>query len=187
MQLNIKDDYLLFFGRLEARKNVLRIIEAYERLREKMSRRYQLVLVGSPGFGFDEIKKRVQHSKYQNDIILFGRYLEPENLDPLFDGAKIFISPALCEGFGLTIAEAMANGRPVIASNLSSMPEITDGKALLVDPFNVSEIAQAMFDLLTKKELWENLSREGRKRAEEFDWDKTARETLAVYREAAGL
>lgn len=185
MKLNIKDDYLLFFGRLETRKNVLRIIEAYERLRERMKRRYQLVLAGAPGFGFEEIKKRAHGSKYQNDIILSGRYLEPENLDPLFEGAKIFVSPALCEGFGLTITEAMANGRPVITSNLSSMPEITGGKAMLIDPLNVSEITQAMFDLLTKKELWENLSQEGKKRVEEFDWEKTAEETLLVYQEAA--
>lgn len=189
-KFNIKNSYLLFLGTLESRKNIIRIIEAYERLRDRITSiqhqglSIQLVLAGAPGVNFNEIKKRIENSKYKEDILLPG-YIEADDLDPLFEGARVFVFPTLYEGFGLPVIESMANGVPVITSNISSLPEITKGNAILVDPLNVAEITQAMFDLLTKPEFWQEFSQSGKQKAKEFDWQKTAEETIKVYREAS--
>ncbi|MEK7580229.1 MAG: glycosyltransferase family 1 protein [Patescibacteria group bacterium] len=203
-KLGIATNYILFLGTLDSRKNIFRIIEAYERLRDKLvelpqvSRteeqaninhllsKYQLVLAGRPGNQYDQIFERINDSRYKDDILLPG-YINPEDLDPLFQGAKFFIFPSLYEGFGLPILEAMADGIPVITSNISSMPEIAKGRAILVDPLNVSEIAQAMSDLLTDAHLWRDLSQSGRERAKEFSWENTAKETLKFYQETAKI
>ena len=180
----LKDNYILFLGTLDARKNIIRIVEAYERLiaRTNQFSQYQLVLAGQIGKQSDEIKKRIDESKYRSDIILPG-YIEADDLDPLFESAKIFLFPSLYEGFGLPVIEAMANGVPVITSNISSLPEVAKGHALLVDPFNVADITQSLVQLLTDQDLYQDLSKNGKKRAQEFTWEKAARETLKFYQE----
>ena len=189
-KLHLEDNYLLFLGTLEKRKNIIRIIEAYERLKEKLSKTkseqkdYQLVLAGSPGHGFRDIKDKIEQSKYKNKILMTG-YIQPDDLDPLYEGAKILVFPTLYEGFGLPVIEAMANRVPVITSNISSLPETADAQALLVDPYNVADIFQALWNLLTDVSLWRKLSQGGIKRAAQFDWTTTATETLRVYRQAA--
>jgi len=202
----ITKDYLLFLGTLEPRKNILRIVEAYERLRDRLvelpqlslkdplkkeslknySVDYQLVLAGQPGTHFKSIQERIKKSKYKDDIILPG-YIDADDLDQLFEGAKIFVFPTLYEGFGIPVIEAMANGIPVVTSNVSSLPEIAEGKAILVNPFNVAEISQAIFDLLTNNKLYNEISQKGREKAKEFNWEKTARETLNFYKEIAKM
>jgi len=189
-KFGIKNEYLLFLGTLEKRKNIVRIIEAYERLRDRWSALplnlkdgYQLVLAGSPGHGFKEIKTKIDESKYKNDILISG-YIPADDVDPLYEGAKVFVFPTLYEGFGLPVIEAMADGLAVITSNVSSLPETAGDNAILVDPYNVAEIFQAMFDVLTKPNLRKTLGRDGVKRAHLFDWSKTAKETLGVYRQA---
>jgi glycosyltransferase involved in cell wall biosynthesis len=185
-KFKIKDDYILYLGTLEPRKNILRIIEAFERLKEKILKikdlKIQLVLAGAPGFSFKDIYERINLSKYKEDIILPG-YIDPDDLDPLFEGARIFIFPSFYEGFGLPVIEAMAKGVPVIASNIEAIYEIVKDNAILVDPLNIAEISRAMFDLLTNNELWKKFSFLGKERAKDFDWFKTARETLALYQE----
>ena len=189
-KLHLEDNYLLFLGMLEKRKNIIRIIEAYERLKEKLSetgggqKDYQLVLAGSPGHSFKDIKDKIEQSKYKNKILITG-YVQPDDLDPLYEGAKVLVFPTLYEGFGLPVIEAMANGLPVITSNISSLPEAAGNQALLVDPYNVADIFHALWDLLTDPSLCHTLSQGGIKRAANFDWTKTAEETLRVYRQAA--
>ncbi len=197
----ISKNYLLFLGTLEPRKNIIRIIEAYERLRDGLIRiqpaskgvkrgrvfsRYQLVLAGSKGFKFQEIKKKISQSEYKKDIILPG-YIEADDLGPLFSGAKLFIFPSIYEGFGLPISEAMAKGVPVITSNASSIPEVTGEAAILVDPYNVAEIAQAIYNLLIDKNLRKELKQKGQRRAKKFSWEECAKRTLKVYKQASKI
>ncbi|MDD5625962.1 MAG: glycosyltransferase family 1 protein [Patescibacteria group bacterium] len=186
----IKKDYLLFLGTLDLRKNIIRIISAYERLREKMKSNslpdIQLVLAGAKGFKFHDIEKKISASKYKKDIILPG-YIAADDLNPLFGGAKVFVFPSFYEGFGLSILEAMANGIPVVTSNVSAMPETAGGHAVLVDLYDVSQINEALYRLLTNKELRDKLSEEGKRYAQKFNWDKTAEETLKIYKEASIL
>jgi glycosyltransferase involved in cell wall biosynthesis len=186
----IKKKYLFFIGTLEARKNILRIIESYERFREKIGAEpgkkdisfdYQLVLSGAPGEKFEKIKKKISQSKYKKDIILTG-YVPAEDLDSLFGGADLFIFPTLYEGFGLPILEALAKGVPVITSNVSSLPEITNRAAILVDPYNVAEITRGIYNVLFDRSLKKKLINQGKKVVEKFSWEKCARQTLAVYK-----
>jgi len=196
---NIQKDYLFFLGTLESRKNIMRIIEAYERFRDQLIRplsntgkkikisqnifsKYQLVLAGAKGFDFKKIKKKIADSEYKNDIILPG-YVEADDLGALFGGASLFVFPSLYEGFGLPILEAMAKGIPILSSNISSIPEVTQNAAALVDPYNVAQIAQVMYTLLGDKNLQKKLITKGQTRVKNFTWEKCARKTLGVYME----
>ena len=195
----VNKKYLFFLGTLEAKKNVIRIIEAYERFRDGLARalpglekkikidqnvfsKYQLVLAGARGFDFKKIKKKISNSEHKKDIILPG-YVEADDLGLLFSGASLFLFPSLYEGFGLPILEAMAKGIPIISSNISSISETTQGTAILVDPYNVAQIAQAIYTLLGDKTLQKRLTTKGQRRVKSFTWEKCAGKTLGVYKQ----
>jgi glycosyltransferase involved in cell wall biosynthesis len=202
----IPGEYILFLGTLETRKNIIGIIEAYEKLRTRMIQvpnaftgllpdtkdkdpykwikefKYFLVLAGKQGPFFDSVAKRIGQSRFKKDIILPG-YIKPDDLVPLFWGAKVFLFPTLYEGFGLPVIEAMACHTPVITSNISSLPEVASGRAVLVNPYQTSDIANALIGLLSDQGFYQSLVKAGRARAAEFSWEKTAKETLEVYRE----
>ncbi|MFB3738659.1 MAG: glycosyltransferase, partial [Candidatus Velamenicoccus archaeovorus] len=108
------------------------------------------------------------------------------DLDALYRGAAAFVYPSLYEGFGLPVVEAMARSVPTVASNTSSIPEVTGDAALGVNPRSVREIARALEHVLTDLDLAERLAAKGRARAERFSWDETARLTLQVYERVAG-
>lgn len=183
----IGKNYFLFLGTLDSRKNIVRVISAYERFRKIFQNdkktEYQLVLAGAKGARFQEISRKISFSKYKKDIILPG-YIQADDLDAIFNGASIFVTPSLYEGFGLPIIEAMAKDVPVITSNISSMPEIAEGYSVLVDPYNVAEISQAMYNLLTDSNLRKSLILKGKKHAKEFSWEKCAKETLNLFKQA---
>ncbi|OQX71712.1 hypothetical protein B6D52_00330 [Candidatus Parcubacteria bacterium 4484_255] len=187
----IKKDYLFSLSDFGPRKNITRIIFAYERLRKRVESvknkvlpEYQLVLGGSKKDpNFKKIKQVVGLSKYKKDII-FTNYIEASDLNALFEGASLFMFPSLYEGFGLPIIEAMAKGVPVITSNTSSMEEIAGKSAVIVDPYNVSEITAAAYNLLTDKKLYDKFKVKGKLLAQKFKWDKCARETLSFYQRA---
>jgi len=188
----IEGEYFLFLGELHFRKNIVRIIEAFERLKDRITRiksekknstlfnKYKLVLAGPAGRGVSEIQAKINDSKYKEDIILTG-YIDPEDIDALYEGAKCFVFPSLYEGFGMPAIEAMANKIPVITSKVSSLPEVANGRAVLVDPYNVAEISQAMFEVITSPLLVKELSRSSFEWAKNFSWEKCAQETLDCY------
>jgi len=194
-KLGIKKKYLLFLGTLEPRKNIIRIIESYERLRQgigyhyssnsnkKDFSKYQLVLAGAKGIEFKNIEKRISISKYKKDIILPG-YIKADDLGSLFKGAETFIFPSIYEGFGLPILEAMAKKTPVITSNVSSMQEISQKAALLVDPNNVAEITRAIFQILIDDNLRKKLLKRGINVAKKYSWEKCAKKTLDIYKKS---
>jgi glycosyltransferase involved in cell wall biosynthesis len=119
------------------------------------------------------------------DVALTGP-LSPEDLDAVYRAADVFVYPSLYEGFGLPVIEAMARGVPTVASNTSSLPEVAGEAALGVNPRSVREIAQAIEAVLTDLDLADRLSIAGRRRAERFSWDETARMTLEVYERVVG-
>jgi len=187
----IKKDYLFSLSNFDPRKNITRIIFAYERLRRKMELekgqsfpKYQLVLAGSrKNFNFKKVRQVASKSKYKKDIVFPG-YAEVSDLNALFEGSSLFMFPSLYEGFGFPIIEAMAKGIPVITSNTSSMKEIASRAAIIVDPYNVSEITTAAYNLLTNKKLYDRFKDKGKLLAQEFKWDKCAHETLNFYQRA---
>jgi glycosyltransferase involved in cell wall biosynthesis len=118
--------------------------------------------------------------------VTFTGYVPDEDLPALYNAAELFVFPSLYEGFGLPVLEAMACGAPVVTSNTSSLPEVAGDAAILVDPYDVNAIAQAMRQVLEDPALAEALRQKGLERAKLFTWEKTARQTIAVYEKVLG-
>lgn len=180
----LRRPFLLYVGKLESRKNIVRILEAFDHFRRQADGPVQLVLAGTRtpmSVGIDET---IRSLKLQDDVKEIG-YVPDEDLPLLYSAARMFVFPSLWEGFGIPVIEAMACGTPVLTSNLSSLPEVSGDAALLVDPYRVEDITQAMLTLWRDPLLCETLIQRGLRNAQRFSWDETARQTLAVYREAA--
>lgn len=180
----IKNKYLLYVGNYKPHKNLIRLVEAFAKARKNLPEEYQLVLVGPRDKRYPEVSRLVKKLGLGKAVILAGFVSEKELLI-LYNTAVGFIFPSLYEGFGLPPLEAMANGLPVIASNVSSLPEVVGDAALLVNPEDVEEISQAVFKILTDEELRKKLRRKGLARAKKFSWEKTAERTLEVYKRVA--
>jgi glycosyltransferase involved in cell wall biosynthesis len=177
--------YILYVGSIEPRKNLLRLLDAYVLLRESLSQ-YHLVIVGARNYWKSSpVARAVEHQGLQAQVTFTG-YIPDEHLPALYNGAALFCFPSLYEGFGLPVLEAMACGVPVVTSNTSSLPEVAGDAAFLVDPYNVDEIAAAMRRVLQDGELAHDLHHRGLARAAQFSWEKTARETIAVYEKVLG-
>ena len=174
----ISKPYLLFIGRLEQKKNVLAIIESFKILKSTKPD-LKLVLIGRPGYKFEEIEKKIKEYGLAEDIIMPGWVEEPE-LPYLLNGAEVFVFPSFYEGFGIPILEAMACGTPVVSSNTTSIPEVAGQAALLVNPNNHEELAEKIKNILDDNNLRQDLINKGLERVKEFSWDKCARETSDV-------
>ena len=171
--------FLLYVGTLEPGKNVKRIIEAFDQIAEQFPE-HLLVLAGGKGWLYEPILEAARHARAADRIIFTGHVGDNEVVE-LLNFCEAFVYPSLYEGFGLPPLEAMACGAPVIASNSSSLPEVTGDAALTVDPESVPEIAQAMKDLLSNPSKRADLRARGLERAKLFSWEKAARQTLDVY------
>jgi glycosyltransferase involved in cell wall biosynthesis len=167
----INGDYFLYVGTVEPRKNLLRLIEAFNQLDRKM----KLVIVGVSGWD----NKAIYENKNPN--LIFTGYVPEKDLPRFYCNAKLLVYPSFYEGFGIPILEAMNCGCPVITSNISSMPEIAGDAALLIDPYNVEEIKRAMQRLSSDAKLRKKLIENGYQQASKFSWEKTADETIKVY------
>lgn len=175
---DVSDPYLVFIGRLEQRKNVARVIEAFYRLRDSGLFGGQLVLVGNPGIGYEQIRELI--AKRDAGYIVQTGYVSDEHRAALLAGSRGLVFPSLHEGFGIPILEAFAAGTPVITSQHGAPAEVAGDAALLVDPERVSEIHQAMEHLLADPATARKLSMVGLSRAKQFSWKKSATATLEV-------
>jgi glycosyltransferase involved in cell wall biosynthesis len=163
-------DYVLTVSTLEPRKNLHRLVEAFERANLNGC---ELVVAGARGWG--NVAVRGSHVRW------VGR-VDDDELARLYRGARCFAYPSVYEGFGLPVLEAMACGAPVVASRGGAVPEVADGAAVLVDPHDPDAIAAGLREAIDRGA---ELGGRGRERAARYDWDTTARLTAAVYREAA--
>ncbi len=161
-------------------KNLLNLVRALGHMQNQHA---VLVLVGSPTPYEDELRLEAEGLGLSERVI-FPRWLEQAELDGLYDLASCFVLPSLEEGFGLPILEAMERGTPVACSNCSSLPEVAGDAALLFDPHKPSEIAEAVDRLLADSALRDRLREAGQQQVDRFTWQRTARETLQVYRRA---
>ncbi len=173
-------DYLLFVGNVEPRKNLLALIEAYSRLRAATPLAPRLAIAGGAGWKNRSIHRAAAASPAAADIRFLG-YVPEAELPALMNGALALVYPSIYEGFGLPPLEAMACGTPVITSNRSSLPEVVGDAALLVDPDDRAELADAMARIVDQEPLREDLRERGLKQAQRFSWEETARLTLRVY------
>jgi glycosyltransferase involved in cell wall biosynthesis len=176
---SLREDLILFVGALQTRKNIHRLVEAFERLHGQ----WRLVLAGAPsGYGGAEIVERIERSPARSRIQLTG-YLAPQQLDDLYRRARIFAFATLDEGFGIPVLEAMAHGIPVITSNRSALPEVAGTAALLVDPYSVDELQRALSRLVSSSALRAEMAQRGHTRAAQFPWTTTVSSTYQIYRE----
>lgn len=182
-RLGIRQPYILHVGNIASRKNLVRLVGAFEQL-AAANPELRLVLAGRLSYRHEEVLERIASCEFGERVILPG-YVARDDLPWLYSAAEVFVFPSLCEGFGQPALEAMACGVPVVASERSSLPEVISEAGLLVNPEKEVEIAGAIDKLLSDADLRSTLSEAGKKRAGEFTWERTARETFAVYREAA--
>jgi len=173
------NNFILFVGTLEPRKNIRNLIMAFSKLDRK---NYQLVVAGKKGWKYEEIFQIVE-SQGLKEKIKFLDYVPDGELPELYSAADLFVYPSFYEGFGLPPLEAMACGTPVIVSNRSSLPEVVGDAGLMVDPDDVEDIARAMEKILAQPSLRRELSKKGLRQAKRFSWKRCARETIAVYKE----
>jgi len=181
----LEGDFILFVSTLEPRKNVPTLLKAFRIIKERCGERLKLVLVGGRGWLSCKIFEMVDELKLQDDVVFLG-FVPRDKLLYLYNAASLLAHPAIYEGFGLPILEAMASGLPVVASNAASIPEVIGKAALLVDPEDEEALAAAIRQVLKEPELAERLSQKGLKRAASFSWKKAAQETMEVYRKVLG-
>ena len=165
--------YFLFVGTHEPRKNLHNLFQAWEQAKIN---NHTLIIAGTKGIVFTET---ISPSGKSDNIKWLG-YLPDLELPALYSGATAAIVPSVYEGFGLTALEAMACGAPVIASNTTAFPETTGGAALLVDPYNSNELADAMKNIMENKTLANTLYERGLQRAAQFTWEESAHKTQSL-------
>jgi glycosyltransferase involved in cell wall biosynthesis len=182
MRLRLPQRYLIYVGRLEPRKNVKRLIQAYA-LARRQGVDIPLVLAGQPSWLYRDVLELPRKLGIEEHVLVTG-FVPYEDLPAVYSLAVAVLFAPLYEGFGLPVLEAMACGTPVVTSNVSSPPEIAGHAALLVDPLDVEELAAAIVRVADERELRERLAAAGPRRASAFSWARTARETVAVYEEA---
>jgi glycosyltransferase involved in cell wall biosynthesis len=183
-RFGVSRDFLLAVGSLQPRKNLVRLIRAYARLRsERQDFRPQLVIVGRKLWLASEIFDEVKRQRWADDVILTG-YVADEDLPALYRAARAFVYPSLFEGFGLPPLEAMACGTPVVTSDVSSLPEITGDAALLIDPNDERALANALVEVVNNDRLRAELREKGIAQAKKFTWRDAAEKTLRLYQEA---
>jgi glycosyltransferase involved in cell wall biosynthesis len=184
-EMGVERPYLLFVGTLEPRKNIIRIVHAFERVAESHPN-LTLVLAGKFGWHTADLAAAMENSLMRLRIRHLGFVTEAEKWTLLRDCAML-VYPSLYEGFGLPVLEAMAAGAPVITSNLSSMPEVAGDAAVLVDPTSVEEIASGVDHLLNNEATRHHLSERGLRIVENYTWQNTAAATFNVYRAVISL
>ena len=180
----INGDYILSVGSIQPRKNLARLLSAYERLRQTrpQSSVPKLVLVGKCAWLYHETLKAIE--EIGPGVIVTG-YVPETDLPPLYSGALCFVYPSFFEGFGLPPLEAMKCGTPVITGDRTSLPEVVGDAGILVNPFDIDAIASAIATMIDDPNLRSRLRIKSENRARVFDWRETAKRTLEVYKQAA--
>jgi glycosyltransferase involved in cell wall biosynthesis len=183
----IRYPFLLYAGSIRPQKNIPRLIEAFAVARSGLEnhagfRDLRLIVIGDEISRHPDVRRAVIHSRVEHCVRFLG-FIPFDTLRVFHELATAFVFPSLYEGFGLPPLEAMASGTPVIASSVSSLPEVVGGAAMLVNPENVFDIARGITEVLLNTELREEMIRKGRKQAARFSWARTAEEVLKLYEE----
>ncbi len=176
----LPEEYFLYLGTLEPRKNLERLIDAYAQYAKAAAQPAKLVLAGGKGWLYDGIFQKVQTLGLETQVV-FTQYIADEDLCALMSGALAFVFPSIYEGFGMPPLEAMACGTPVLVSDAASLPEVTGDSAVIVKPDSTDSIAEGLQRLHADAALRERLSAEGLARAQQFSWERSASLLFDVY------
>ena len=180
--------FFLYIGRLEEKKNVVNLIHAFSIFKgwRGVGDPMRLLMVGSPGFGYERIKKEIAARKMEEFVLMPG-YVPEDEMPALFAAADALVFPSWYEGFGLPILQAQAVGTPVITSDAASMPEVGGPAALYVKPGEPDDIAEAMKKLMDESVLRDRLRALGLENVKRFSWEATARGTMNAMLEVLGI
>ncbi|MBN2013007.1 glycosyltransferase family 4 protein [candidate division KSB1 bacterium] len=175
-------EYFFFMGERRPHKNLVRLIEGFALFKNKNKTNHKLIIGGKPYSDYNEPEKKVVELGLDNDVFFIG-YVSESDVKYFYANATCFVLPSIYEGFGIPVLEAMACGTPVITSNISSMPEIAGNCAITINPYNAEEIGNAMSKMISDIKLRNRLIASGKKRVKDFSWEKTAKDTLQVYKD----
>jgi len=175
----IEKPYFLYVGRIESKKNIIALINAYKKLiKQKKLNVPKMVLIGRSGFGYVKIKKELELVK---KMFFLPGYVKEEDLVYFYNGAVAFIFPSLYEGFGLPLLEAMACGCPVISSKSSCLPEIGKSAVLYFYPQDINDLARIMEKVIRDENIVNQLRQKGFINVKDFSWEKCAFETYKIF------
>lgn len=177
-KLTLPEKFILFIGSIEPRKNLIGLLNALLHIDSKS--RPMLIIAGGQGWKNSEVFKFINEHKLNSYVCILG-YVSRDTLIALYNLAEVFVFPSFYEGFGLPVLEAFACGTPVIASNISSIPEVAGNAALYVDPHNTKEIADTILKVLHDPELRKRLVKKGSQQLKNFSWEKNAVETVKIF------
>ncbi|MFU0824907.1 glycosyltransferase family 4 protein [Clostridium sp.] len=178
---SINGDYILYVGGFSPRKNIVGLIQAFSKLLNKLKNSsLKLVIVGKQGKSYSLYKKTADDLQLSDNVIFPG-FIPLEHMPIFYNACEFFVYPSLYEGFGLPPIEAMACGVPIVASNLTSIPEVVGDAGILINPYDVDELYDAMYKVLEDRNLRNDLIDKSLKRSSEFSWLKTAETTLKAY------
>ena len=175
--------YILFVGTLQPRKNISKLIEAYSLLPDKLKDEYKLVVVGKKGWLYEDILDSPKKFDVR-DNVLFLDYVTDNDLPQFYKNATVFVLPSLYEGFGLPVLEAMSYDCPVIASNVSSLPEAGGDACLYFDPTDAKDIKEKIEKVLQDSSLRQEMIEKGREHFKKFTWEKAAKEVLQTLEDS---
>ncbi len=183
--------YLLYAGNIRPQKNIPRLIEAFAVVRDELSshpiyKELRLVIIGDEISKHASVRRAVVQTRTQAAVRFLG-FVPFETLRAFYQGAQVFVFPSLYEGFGLPPLEAMACGTPVVTSSVSSLPEAVGDAAVMVSPENVFAISRGIKEALLDLDLRRDLRERGYRQVRRFQWERTAEQTMAVYRAVAGV
>jgi len=173
--------YILFVSTIEPRKNIINLVHAFNYLKERSKIPHNLVLIGQKGWNYQDIFGAIASSPWCEQIHHLD-YLSSEAVALFYSQAAVFVYPSYYEGFGLPVLEAMTLGAPTIAANTASIPEVVGDAAILIDPNQPLDLAEAILKVLLDPQLQQELIHKGYQRAKLFSWQSTAQGTLQVYR-----
>ena len=182
---SIDEDYILYVGGFSPRKNILGLIESFNKFISLYKKPIKLVIAGTKGKSYSTYRKRTEILNI-SDKVIFPGFISMDHLPYIYNAAKLFVYPSFYEGFGLPPIEAMACGIPVITSNTTSLPEVVGDGALLVNPKDQDDLCQAMLNILSDDNLKKKLTSLGIQRASQLNWEKTASDTITIYNKIIG-
>ena len=179
---NLTSEYFVCIGTLQPRKNITRLLDAFLQLPDELQRKNPLVIIGRNGWNCESLVGRLNKLKNSKRVFWLD-YVPFQDKYALIQSSVAMVFPSLYEGFGLPLLEAFASDIPVITSNITSLPEVTADAAILVDPYSIDDISQAMLDIATNSDLQLKMRILGQERVKSFSWRHTAEKTASIYRQ----
>jgi glycosyltransferase involved in cell wall biosynthesis len=180
-EFDLRKPYLLYCGLIQPRKNIVRLVEAFDLFKRRTGLPHELVLAGKMGWHSEELQRRLASLQCRDSIRLLG-YIGNPSLAPVMAGAELFVFPSIFESFGIPVLESQIIGVPALVAQGSCFPEIFGDSTYYCDPLSIESIATAMETLIKDAPLRAELSRRGVQRAQKYTWKNSARIALQAYR-----